>query len=99
MGASIFMGYPKYMIYFRENPNMDDLGVPLWIGNHFMDFPKKKRKNALPAIGTPCAPATLSRLDRPLRCPRGVAVGSYPGSKGGGEQTSKMYWLVVDLPL
>ena len=42
MGASIFMGYPKYMIYFRENPNMDDLGVPLWIGNHFMDFPQKK---------------------------------------------------------
>ena len=61
--------------------------------------PKRKRKNALPAIGTPCAPATLSRLDRPSRCPRGVAVGSYPGSKGGGEQTSKIFWLVVDLPL
>ena len=41
-GGVHFYGVPQIHDLFRENPNMDDLGVPLWIGNHFMDFPQKK---------------------------------------------------------
>ena len=34
MGVSKNDGAPKWMIYFMENPiKMDDLGVPLFLGN------------------------------------------------------------------